>query len=80
MATKHNVEDRVTNSCDIIDSRDVIKRIDELESELSVVDCHKCGGSGTLAAPDTDAGEEGEPVACVHCHREGTIDCSLYGS
>jgi hypothetical protein len=35
--TMRNLADRVTNSADVIDSRDVIERIDELDSEIETL-------------------------------------------
>lgn len=71
---RHNVADRVNKFQDTIDSRDVVERIEELERELSAIECPECEGRGILAGPEED--ETGEPVECVACDGEGKRDYS----
>lgn len=71
---RHNLADRVDNTNDIIDSRDILERIEELETELSSVECGECSGSGHAPMPedaDEDAGPK--PAECAHCDGRGTV-------
>lgn len=60
----------ISNSDSVVDSRDVIARIEELESELSAVPCSYCEGKGRHTNPM----DEGEDIECKHCDGEGTVD------
>lgn len=67
---RHNVADRVSAGTDIIDSRDILERIEELESALSAVDCASCKGTGV----QTDANSVQTDDVCDECEGAGTID------
>lgn len=70
-----DLQDRVSNRNDVIDSRDIIERIEELESELGAVDCTYCEGSGKLDAPETpDQDKNGGGFECSKCDGTGTVD------
>lgn len=64
---------RVSNTEDIIDSRDIVARIEELESETGREDCANCDGTGYVFAPgeDVQGGEDGG-VVCGVCNEIGT--------
>lgn len=53
----------IDNSQDIIDSRDIIARIDYLES--SITDCETCGGSGYLKPEDGN--DTADDEKCGEC-------------
>ena len=75
MSRRQVTADRVDNSNDIIDSRDVIERIEWLESKLDALECPECGGAGVLV----DAPTEHIPSHCEKCKGNGTVDCSMFG-
>jgi hypothetical protein len=59
------MRDTPTNSDDVIDSRDIIARIEELEGMTDT--CPTCEGRGTLVA------ESDNEDACKTCNGEGTV-------
>jgi hypothetical protein len=71
-----NVADRVTPNNDIIDSRDVIERIDELESELNSLECEACEGHGTVTIPQGREDDGDDEDNCSACGGDGTVDAS----
>lgn len=62
--TEDTMARNISNSDDIIDSRDILERIKALEDELSSVTCPKCGG------------EKEESTECSQCGDDGTVDLS----
>lgn len=57
----------ISNSADIIDSRNLVERVEELERTLAGVDCHECGGAGVL-------GDGKDAPGCAHCNECGCVD------
>lgn len=73
-----SVASRVDNTNDIIDSRDILERIEDLEGELSGVDCDTCGGFGRIMVAVDE--EDGTEQNCEYCGGHGTVDLSTPGT
>lgn len=59
------IADAIDNSADIIDSRDVIARIDYLESERETVAETETTAPGALTLQEWDEGDEGEELKAL---------------
>jgi hypothetical protein len=60
----------ISNTDSVIDSRDILARISELESEVSGVACPDCNGTG--GKEDADGITTEDP--CERCEGAGTFD------
>lgn len=72
---RRSVADRVNNSQDVIDSRDIVDRIEELEIELQSVECGACGDTG--GHTEHEDTPEQENVPCEACKGVGSFDLTV---
>jgi hypothetical protein len=78
----------ISNSADILDSRDIIARIRDLEGTLedqfnedntSSLDCEDCNGTGTVSCA-VDPNEDGSPMQDEDCDTcDGTGETEVIG-
>jgi hypothetical protein len=67
MGLRQTLSSRVHNGADIVDSRDIIKRIEELDGEIE--GCATCGGTGEVKDGE-DADKEAEDCDVCQSDRE----------
>ena len=60
----------ISNTQDIIDSRDIVARVEELENDLSTVECETCNGEGSV---EGDNGDTASTITCPHCEGNQTV-------